>query len=584
MTQRRYLFGPVDPDYVENYLAGPRARRECLTFHPSAPADLPVRFNDTWSTFAARFPADWQPDFVFLYLPYSNVPAFLWSAPLPLIAIAPDANLLWHLYRHWLPRCDLVLTDTTTAERLTAIGVEQTLVVNLFGLSSVWLQEQAPQSERDIDILFCGNLHPDIQRDRLCWLGRLGRLSGHLKVSIATGFYKQDYRNLVRRSRIVFNRSIRGEANQRTFEAVAAGALLFQEEGNREVPQLLRDCEECVYYRDDNFEELLEFYLTHEDELRRIADAAHARVQSFTFDSFWNDALVRIDAVWPQVVERCRSRCSAPAQRSSVEVLRERTWEAISSAEAGDKGLAPDIVEFISPGHPDAALNNACGLALIRHLVHEIGDPEFRAAVEHFRQAVRDDPSHILARLNLVESLLANQRGDEALSEARAALIAAHQWLFRDLRQCPWLDDGHYPPVFDTFRVEWEWAGFNHAGNAAAEADAKFRLILWRLHALIAHLTGELVHAYEAALLRPDLPATRALLGVFLARAGRLREAAGHLRAARDVNPFDRQAALVLYQVLNDLGDEAGSSQLVAERRRLAEVAPKVVPLEEWMV
>ena len=66
---------------------------------------------------ARRLPADWQPDFVVLYLPYSSVPAGLWLAPVPLVGLALDWHLLWHDYRQRLPMCDLVLTDPAGATR-----------------------------------------------------------------------------------------------------------------------------------------------------------------------------------------------------------------------------------------------------------------------------------------------------------------------------------------------------------------------------------------------------------------------------------------------------------------------------------
>src|SRR5207245_9689137 len=105
----------------------------------------------------------------------------------------------------------------------------------------------------------------------------------------------EEYRKLVGRSRIVFNVSIRGECNKRVFEA-AAGALLYQEEGNREVPAYFRDRHECVYYTEENLEPLLEYYLEHEEERRAIAEAARARVTDFSFEKLGDSHLHRIEA------------------------------------------------------------------------------------------------------------------------------------------------------------------------------------------------------------------------------------------------------------------------------------------------
>src|SRR5207237_5279808 len=107
---------------------------------------------------------------------------------------------------------------------------------NLFGLErAAFLAEHAESAEKDIDILFIGNMHGAVQRERLAWLGRLARLGERWRVAIHTGVFGEEYWRLLRRGRIVFNRSVRGECNKRTFEAAAAGAILFQEAENREV-------------------------------------------------------------------------------------------------------------------------------------------------------------------------------------------------------------------------------------------------------------------------------------------------------------------------------------------------------------
>ncbi len=75
----------------------PRCRREaglCRTFALAGTADLAVGLGDTWDAVQARLPAAWRPDFVALDLHYTAVPAALWSAPLPVVGLAADWNLL----------------------------------------------------------------------------------------------------------------------------------------------------------------------------------------------------------------------------------------------------------------------------------------------------------------------------------------------------------------------------------------------------------------------------------------------------------------------------------------------------------
>src|SRR5262245_11050900 len=108
---RRYLFGPVSAEFADDHLHGPRQAGHCLAFDDAGSTDLAIGWEDSWEDVCARLPAGWRPDFVVLHLPYATIPRGLWSAPVPLVGWAGDWNLLWHGYRHHLPRCDLVLTD-----------------------------------------------------------------------------------------------------------------------------------------------------------------------------------------------------------------------------------------------------------------------------------------------------------------------------------------------------------------------------------------------------------------------------------------------------------------------------------------
>ncbi len=235
-----YLVGPVPGERAWRRWKEPRGRGVCRAFNPVGGADLAVGPGDTWEDVCRRLPADWRPDFIALYLPYATIPPCLWSAPVPLVALAADWNLQWHYFCHVLPRCELVLTDTPGAEVMRRAGFGPARAGNLYGLEHPFRQAPAAAGERDIDILFVGNLNPAARRERLAWLGRLARLGARRRVVLATGVFGDDYRAPLARARVVFDRSIRGECNRRVFEAAGSGALLFQEAGNREVGDYLR--------------------------------------------------------------------------------------------------------------------------------------------------------------------------------------------------------------------------------------------------------------------------------------------------------------------------------------------------------
>src|SRR5262249_49500474 len=145
------------------------------------------------------------------------------------------------------------------------------------------------------------------------------------------------------------------------------------------------------------------------------------------------------------------------------------------------------------------------------------------------------------------------------------------------------LDAGLFPFGFDLLRVEWERCGWSYAGRPDEEAQAKCKLLRWRLHSLLAEWTHDVAHAYEAALARPGLPAAQALLGRALAGVKRFGQAVPHFGHALTGNPFDLGTAGLLFKTLGDAGDGLGQRQLAEERRLLAKAAPGLVPAETWI-
>ena len=134
----------------------------------------------------AAFPAGWQPDLVALWLNYTGVPDCLWSAPVPIVGLATDWNLLWHEYRQVLPFCDAVLTDEPGVDVLARAGIGRARPAVLYGAAPDSLG-RSNTAERDIDVLFVGNLHPAVQRERLPWLARLAKLAERRNVVISNG-------------------------------------------------------------------------------------------------------------------------------------------------------------------------------------------------------------------------------------------------------------------------------------------------------------------------------------------------------------------------------------------------------------
>jgi glycosyltransferase involved in cell wall biosynthesis/SAM-dependent methyltransferase len=563
----------VTAEYAEDNLQEVRQAGACLAFNGAGDTDLTITMTDRWEEVAARFPPGWQPDFIFLFLPYHVIPPCLWQAPVPVIGFAGDWTLLWHGLQLPLSWCDFIFTDWRGAETMAQAGLPPALFNNMYGCPSSWAEKPWPKVPRDIDILFVGSFQSAIHRDRLPWLGRLAGLGRRWNVMLATKVYGDDYRQLLARARIVFNYSIRGECNQRVGETLAAGALLFQEEDNADV-HTLAGLHDCVYYREDNLEGLLTYYLEHEGERQRLAETCAARVREFTFAPLWQEYLELLEGHWDQIAARRAGR-QPPGPE---ELLRARLLTQLSSPPGGDPGLGEELARALATSPRSASLWNAAG-ALAAHAPPEAKTKALAAAPAGFQNAWQADPGHVVAGLNLTEVMIDLGQKEAAVEQARRTLAMLDRL---PALKPQVLQAEHYPPQFDTFRVEWEKAGWANVGRPRDEERAKRTLVRRQLHLVLAELTGGLPHYFEAALARPDLPVSQAALGCALARAGRLPEAIPHLRLGLAGNPFDIDAARALGMALQQTGQTGLRIELAEERRLLSKAAPALVPLEEW--
>jgi glycosyltransferase involved in cell wall biosynthesis/tetratricopeptide (TPR) repeat protein len=568
----RYLFGPVSRAYADEYLAEERQAGLCRCFGTEPGLDLRIDAGDRWPDVLEHLSGDWRPDFIVLYLQYASVPPALARAPLPVVGLAGDWNLQWHSYRRLLGEaCDLMLTDALGVKVFHRAGLAHARSAYLFGGSRTLLEAAWPAGSRDIDVLFVGNVHPAVQRERLPYLGRIAALGERYHVVIRAGVFGAEYRRLLARSRIVFNRAIRSECNMRVAEAVAAGALLFQEAGNQEVPQLLLDGLECVFYDEENLETLLRRFLEDESCRAMIAEAARARLAELGFTRQWQAQLEQIESEWPVLCERAAERSGRTAWADAIGEV----WQAVSCPGGPDRTLRQRLTSALSERPRDAALLNALGVTF---LASGAGGPEARAEAAHaFQQAWSSDPRHAVAGLNLAETLVAMGQRANAAEQCRRvlALLDATGGLHPAA-----LDDPLAMRGFEWMRVEWERAAWQHAGERDGEARAKVELLRWRLYALLGDLAGDLLCLAQACLLRPDLPPTRAALARALLKHGRAAEAVPHMEQVLRDHPFDNATAEALYDALGSLGLTGRQMALARTRRQLSAAAPGLVPAE----
>ena len=400
-------------------LVGPRQAGDCLTFHPQPnQGDLLLRPTDSWEDLLARLPAGWRPDLVVLSLTYGTIPDCLWSAPVPRLALASDWNLLWHYYRRRLPACDVVVSDTMGAELLGRLELTRVVPGNLCGCDCSFTDAPPPETPRDIDILVVGNFNPAVQRERMPWLGRLARLSHRRRVVFRTGIFGPSYRHLLGRTRIVFHASNRHKVGPRAFEAAAAGALIFQECGNRELPQYFRDRRECILYDDAEVEYLLEHYLDNEDERRATCGGGAVARRQLSFRGLLGRGPGDRRADARVIAYLVCSRAEKDPSRGTVDAL----LAGVAEQSVGGHRVGGRHGKALDAEPTSAVLHNALGVMLGRQVQgRSSATAAAVVAVDCFRRALACQPDFVVAGLNLAEALAAADQ-ELAAIEAGAGL------------------------------------------------------------------------------------------------------------------------------------------------------------------
>ncbi len=563
----KYLFGPVTQEFAHSHLGPFIASGDCVTFDFDGP--LALRECNSWESFSARYPVGWEPDFLVLSLQYSCLPDWLLHSGLPVVGLAADWNLQWHHYRSLASFCDHILTDPRGTECFRRENINHVSDACLFGCIPSWARDRGYQSNRDIDVLFVGNMHPFVQADRLPWLFRIGQLSNKFNVRICSGVFGDDYRRLLERSRIVFNRSIRDECNMRVFETLATGGLLFQEESNAEVMRFLTPGKEYVCYNEANVEERIEFYLQHESSRFEIAELGRARIRDFTYERFWAQHISLITSMWGQITARASSRIGARKAFS----LQARIWQRQSAAFGSDTTLAASLRQFASPASSDSRAHYL--LACVLHIEKKYHDAE-----DHFRLSFDFDPRNVIAGIAWAETLILLNRGTDAIAIAKRVLRVLANTAGLDIYLG---DEPLSQPGYTQLRIAWEKAAYENSGNRAAEMTDKCALLRWRLLTLLGEVTGDVAYFYEAVDSRPELKHTHIALGRALRKQGIFQQAVEHLQIAAAAFPFDADLAADLYAVMGEASDTLGQQKFATERGRLKKAAAKLVRDESWL-
>lgn len=498
---------------------------------------------NSWPDLLSRCPPGWHPDtYICWSFEYRPVPEGIENADCFTVGVIGDWNLGGQAIHEFGGAFDLLVADRNGCERLRAAGFRNVLYWPLWAYDP-GRHYLMPNVERDLDLVIVGNFNHHVQRERAPWLARVARLSRKCRVLVGSGIYGEDYTRVLNRAKIVFNRSIRGEINMRAYEAAACGALMFYERENGEIGDLFRDRVECVLYGEDDMEDLVAYYLEHDDERQRIAAAGMHRVTNRTYSDQAAGLFDQIQA-W-------QAACSAPS-RSFLELTHAersvrlvRQW--LTVAHSADLRRAENILLEMRDEAADAAERYCARVCLLEQYAVHATDPGVASklrwdAIDLCRWLLKIDPSRAAARLNCAELLLSVGESEPAERELCATLLlldAAHPGATQ-------VEGPYIPRGFDAYTVEMEriWTAADAGSPPWRRRVAD--LLAWRCNSRLAEIAltkstfdSAVERAQSAVSLQPELGCSWLLLARCHRAAGQLADAVTAYRRAFELVPVE---------------------------------------------
>ena len=515
-----------------------------------------------------RLPSGWLPDMVLFSDPaYYQIPSGIEESPFPTAAIIGDWNLSFEALQKSAGCFDYLFTDLKGVEIFKRHGYGNVEYFPMFSFDPE-VHRPLPDIEKVDDICFIGNLNHAVQRERAQWLKRIAMLSQKYKVIIANGIYGEDYTRLLNQSKIIFNRSIRGEMNMRAYEAPACRTLLFFEEENLEVRNFYTDRVHCVLYNESNLEDLLDYYLSNESERGKIAQNGYERVQELTYEKRTAKLLAWIEANIDKLRKENRNILKSSPLDQHIMRSTQASWGITpGSPNAAEAELRKGLEVY--PENPE--LWNNLGVVLSKATEGRLVE-----AIDYFKQAKEKKSNYILPHLNSAYCYFMTGR----LEEAGREVLNAISILEGEVEDITSISGLYLPAIYDTFKVETERISFSCIDPHELYREKK-RLFLWKLYEMLGDIYSGKQNPKEARVVyelsiekRPDFGESRYKLGRVFERIGEFEKALDQYAESLRYNPFIFDCWKSQVNLLNLLGHWKEAGEKCLEYRTMLKASP----------
>ena len=570
-VRERILIGPVaDPAWLGPYLHHPQIRAFMYSptrIHITEPLEADPR------QYAALYPlqeleleawlneqiATWQPD-VLIWMAASPQapPAAILKAPLRKIALMHDWPMNAFGARLVTQHFDHVLGDQALVR---VVNQEHVRYWPHYSWDPARFYPPAPDSPRPYDVTFIGSISSLVVPARTHLLAKLLDLPPHIRVLCSNWIFGDAYREVLQQSKIVLNLAQRGEANLRTYEAIACGALLLQEQGNREVEAILTPHTSYIPYDPADILTPIQTYLAAPERRTQIVAQAQQELQQHSYQRRFEQLLIEL----PQL-----------PRRKGIPALRPSLPETLRYAHSQLMALYPDRIpralRILEDGQRQFAhasaleqglIHNALATVAMNGFIHPLPNPlqqplpaftgPLQQVHQALEQAVSAYPEHPAPRYNLAwAQALLGERSAAAASLATTHSLMANfvpepedplLWFLMPLRvqyasygelanrtEKDWLS-GHIPP--DLMRW-WRWVQAQMRGDLAYHQQA------WEEALMHYHSALKIVPAHDQSLL---------MQGFCYLALNQWAAAEQALKANCQANPFALDVQLTLIQL-----------------------------------
>jgi tetratricopeptide (TPR) repeat protein len=516
---------------------------------------------DVWETTAQvieRIATQWPPDIFLCGCPEMMPPPLaVEDCPIRTVALVSDWNMFQPQLEYNLARFDLTVLDRQGLKSLKLQGKPKRMYQPIY--AHMPLVHRPLGLNRDIDILFLGNLNHAIHRERGKALESVASLADEYNVIIDAGHSQESYSQFMNRARIMINLAVRGEMNLRCYEAPACGALMFLEESNLEIRDFMDVEKDVVLYNPDNLLEKVRYYLSHEDERKQMAEHGRKKVETLAahcrMDKLFNE-------LWKQEPGTRTFKHFSSRQRVLADIMLYGNSH-VSEQQVVVKTFIDNLMNQ-APEHAVTHLAAACQACheAFRQVEAQREDM-LKTALHHFKQAAELAPKNAVCWANL--SLLVQETHNPALErQCLNMVMEANSADFGGLL---------LGATTDPYYADWRLA------LALGKAD----LVL--LHARAANRLAELAlmdQSYEEALafarkslaLQPDISTPYHGAAIALTHLGRLEEALAVFEEGLPFTAFNADYRNDQLSVLRALGLEDKAKEHARQSYLLFKASP----------